>query len=280
MTKYKSPLRYPGGKTQIKKYVEKVIEDNNITNCIYIEPFCGGAGLGLKLLFDNKIKKLILNDKDKGIYCFWENVLENTNKFIEKIKKTSINISEFERQKYILENKEKFNNFDIGFAAFLVNRCSISGILKAGPIGGIKQNGKYKVNARFGKEELIRKIIEISRLRNKIEIYNLDIFDFLKKVKRRRNKKNLLIYLDPPYFKNGKELYVEYFEEKDHINLSNILKKEKKINWLLSYDYENFIEKLYENFNKEELDFKYFTKQFKEKKEFIFSNNLTLKVHI
>lgn len=79
-----SPLRYPGGKGKISNFVKDILFLNNVSGN-YVEPFAGGAGVGLKLLLHNCVKDIYLNDKDRSIYAFWYSVLNYTDKFINKI---------------------------------------------------------------------------------------------------------------------------------------------------------------------------------------------------
>lgn len=56
MIMYYSPLRYPGGKSKIAPLIEKIIIRNNLEGCTFVEPFAGGAGVALDLLFNNLVK--------------------------------------------------------------------------------------------------------------------------------------------------------------------------------------------------------------------------------
>lgn len=87
-----SPLRYPGGKYKLYKYVETLVEMNGCTT--YIEPFCGGSAISFELLFNKVVKKVIINDYDYTVFCFWDAVLNETDIFIEKIQKTDVTIQE------------------------------------------------------------------------------------------------------------------------------------------------------------------------------------------
>ena len=62
-----TPFRYPGGKAKLYKKFNKLINENNLKDCTYIEPFCGGSGLAMKLLFKGDIKRVIINDLDPAI---------------------------------------------------------------------------------------------------------------------------------------------------------------------------------------------------------------------
>ena len=94
-----SPLRYPGGKTQVYEFVRELIELNGSTT--YIEPYMGGMGIALKLILDNKVDKIMVNDYDKSIYAFWYSVLNYTDNLIHLIETTPISIEEWKNQRRI-----------------------------------------------------------------------------------------------------------------------------------------------------------------------------------
>lgn len=151
-----SPLRYPGGKTKLVPFLSHTISINQIKNPIFCEPFAGGAGLSLKLLLEGKVERIILNDVDQGIYSFWYAVFFDTQRLIDKITEIEVSLEERERCKKVLfecsnSGKTSGYNFDLGFATFFLNRVNVSGIIKGGAIGGIKQEGKFKIDSRFGK---------------------------------------------------------------------------------------------------------------------------------
>lgn len=198
-----SPLRYPGGKAKFYNNIIKIFNDNNIKKPVYCEVFAGGAGLALLLLKNNIVDKLILNDIDKSIYCFWKSILDFNKEFCEMIDIVNIDLVEREIQKKIQKDKDildltkKSDILKLGFSTFFLNRVNRSGIIRAGVIGGMKQNGNYKMNCRFNKNNLIERIKEIDKYKKKIEFHNLDAIDFLKKIE---NKKKIFIFFDPPYF--------------------------------------------------------------------------------
>lgn len=164
-----SPLRYPGGKAKLSPFIKYVIakKTNNQINT-YIEPFAGGAGIALDLLLNNVVDNIIINDYDKAVYSFWKAAIFETNKFISKIEETDITIKEWMHQKEIYLNNRNKYSFELGFATFFLNRTNRSGIITAGPIGGIKQNGNYLIDARFNKEDLINKIQNIGQQKKEL----------------------------------------------------------------------------------------------------------------
>jgi DNA adenine methylase len=238
---YHSPLRYPGGKTSLLPFFEKIIEDHDLDKITYIEPFAGGAGAALALLLSGKVGRIVINDLDRAIYAFWKSSVFNSTKFIKKIKKTPVTVSEWKKQKAIYNNP-KANLFDLGFATFFLNRTNTSGILDGGLIGGLKQKSKYKIDARFNKDVLIERIQRTSLYKDKISIFNKD---GLQLIGEYLNKKNAFIYLDPPYFEKGATLYLNHYKKEDHEALANKLNGSPDAFWLLTYDNKKEIKSLY-----------------------------------
>lgn len=268
-----SPLRYPGGKGQIYKTVVSILEKNNLIGCTYIEPFAGGAGVAMRLLLENKVNKIIINDIDKSIYAVWFCILNLTDEFIEKIRKTEINMDEWHKQKQIQKNKNNASMLELGFSTLFLNRTNRSGIIKAGVIGGQNQNGNYKIDCRFNKEKLINIITNIVEKRDKIEIYNMDAKEFIKVIKRKRKK---FFFIDPPYFKKGKDLYTNFFDEKDHVELAKFIKKNlSRQPLLISYDKCNQIEKLYKEYNTKLILLNYSLQNKRKGEELFFTKNIT-----
>lgn len=248
-----SPLRYPGGKSRVSKFVAQLIEENNIIKGNYVEPFAGGAGVALNLLFSGVVDNIFINDKDKSIYAFWYSILNHTDIFIDKIISVNVTIEEWLKQRDI-QKSENVDIFNLGFSTFFLNRTNRSGIIKGGVIGGIEQAGNWKLDVRFNKEALIKKIQRISAYKECIHIYNMDAIDFLTDEVIKLDIDNTLIYLDPPYYAKGKQLYMNFFEHKDHIKLYDVISKLHYL-WLVSYDNQKEIKEIYKN--KPELTIEY-----------------------
>ena len=138
-----SPLRYPGGKTFLFPFFEKIIKGNNLKAITYVEPFAGGAGAALALLLAGKVERIVINDLDKAIFSFWKSAIFDSEKFVKKIRSTPITVREWKKQRGIYSNPES-ECFDLGFATFFLNRTNVSGILDGGLIGGLDQSGMYK----------------------------------------------------------------------------------------------------------------------------------------
>lgn len=238
-----SPLRYPGGKSRLIDFFVSVIEQNNLKGGTYIEPFSGGAAVALALAIDGYMERVVINDYDRSIYAFWYSVLNFTDAFVEKILQTDLSVEEWKRQKEIQLNKNNAPIFELGFSTFFLNRTNRSGVLKAGVIGGLDQTGAYKIDARYNKEQLIERIILIAQHKDHIILHNENAVDLL--CKYRNISPRNLIYLDPPYFVKGRELYVNFFKKENHIELSEVIQRRNNMNWIITYDNHDFICDLY-----------------------------------
>ena len=266
-----SPFRYPGGKAKLYKQFHKLINENNLQNCTYVEPFCGGAGLAMKLLLRGDVSKIIINDIDPAIYAVWYCILNKTEEFCNKIENIKISIEEREKQKEVYSKKDISDIFSLGVSTLYLNRVNRSGILKAGVIGGKKQNGNYKMDCRFNKTKLIEIIRKIAKEKDNIEIYNMNAIQFLNKVKSEVSN-NSLFYLDPPYYNQGSKLYTNFFSPCDHEILCNYVKNIKNLNWIVTYDNVPEIIDLYKDFNPQEYDITYTTEKKRKGKELLISN--------
>ncbi len=247
MSYTQSPLRYPGGKSSLSGLLAKFIELNNLQDGIYIEPYAGGAGAGLNLLFSEYASELILNDADRNIYLFWQSILLDTEGFVRLLNDTPISIDEWKKRRQILKNSEGYSELEIAFSTFYLNRCNRSGILYAGPIGGQLQSGKWLIDARFNKVELIRRIEKIALFASQISIHNLDAIDFINQhvLPLAVLDNRLLVYLDPPYYSKGSQLYLNYYVPEDHVTLANFINNQLGFKWIVSYDDVPQIRQLY-----------------------------------
>jgi len=246
---YNSPLRYPGGKGILSKLLTDIILSNNLEGATYIEPFAGGASVGLNLLENHIVDRIVLNDADRAVYAFWYSILHYSDSFISRIESIDVTIEEWHRQKEIYSSYNKATISDLGFAFFFLNRTNRSGILmNSGPIGGMKQTGKYKIDVRFNKQELINRIRKVQLLRTKITIKNKDALNLLSEYDEPSLAK-AVIYLDPPYYNKGESLYLNNYSRSEHSALAQYLRNHDNYNWVLSYDYADEVINLYRGFS-------------------------------
>jgi DNA adenine methylase len=205
-----SPLRYPGGKGFFTDYFVDLIKANNLSGCSYYEPFSGGAGAALGLLAKGVVSQILLNDADYHIYCFWKAIINHNQEFVDRLTAVEVSIPGWKKQKAIYENPRKHTLCEVAFSTFFLNRCNHSGIIAgAGPIGGYKQKGKWRLTARFNKLALAERVLQVGKFKKQMSIQNMDAINFLKKFLPRGNKrKNVFVYCDPPYVSAGNKLYL------------------------------------------------------------------------
>lgn len=132
--------------------------------------------------------------------------------------------------------------FELAKSTFYLNRTNVSGVLKGGVIGGLSQTGKYKMNARFNKLEFISRIKRIAAMHDRIVLSQQDGIQFVNSLNRR--KMDVFVNLDPPYYENGKNLYLNFYADKDHQELAKCVPNLKKP-WMVSYDNVPFVLNLY-----------------------------------
>jgi len=238
-----SPLRYPGGKWRIAPLFERVIQLNGLSHSLYVEPYAGGASLALSLLFRGQVSEIHLNDLDSAIHAFWHSVLTCSRDFIQLLAETPVTPDEWSKQKAIYAKGLTAGKLALGFATFYLNRTNHSGILNGGMIGGRKQRGPWKVDARFNRLELRRRVERIGRFKNRIHLSCKDAVEFLHDHKSSRTS---LIYLDPPYYRPGRHLYLNAYEPGDHSAVSECVQGLRSP-WIVSYDDVPEIRGLYKN---------------------------------
>jgi DNA adenine methylase len=240
-----SPLRYPGGKARLAPFITRLLREQRPTLHEYAEPFAGGAGVALSLLLNEEVRFIRINDLDPGIAAFWREVFLNTDRLIDRVSETPVDMTTWQWARQTYESKKEADDFDLGFATFFLNRCNHSGILTARPIGGLEQNGRWKMDARFNKGNLIERIATLGRYRNKVGLAELDARDFLKQLEADANR--LFVYVDPPYLGQGDALYMNSLGADDHRTLAEQLVA-SRLRWVLSYDaHSRVTDELYKN---------------------------------
>jgi len=250
-----TPLRYPGGKSRLYHFLVELLECNGLTNCVYVEPFAGGAGLALSLLLRGNVREIVINDLDYSIYAFWYCVLNEPEQLIRDIEDVPLTTDEWNRQREIQRNPRSYSINEVALSTLYLNRTNRSGIIKGGVIGGKAQSGTYKLSCRFNKDTSIGKIRRIAALRDKIRLYNMCVKDFIPEVVSTLGSETL-VYLDPPYIAKGNHLYCNYFVEKDHRDLG-ALARDLQVPWILTYDVQPIVYEIYDGFRISEVSLTY-----------------------
>jgi DNA adenine methylase len=273
-----SPFRYPGGKDKLTSFLAIFLMHNKLNGARFIEPFCGGAGASLSLLFGGYVKEIHLNDKNYALYCFWEQLLNNTENLLDVVFQNKPNIDDWHKQKEIYQSsitdKDKYSKLEYGFSAFYLNRANRSGILGAGPIGGLDQSGQYKIDCRYTTSTLIKKLEKIAEMRSSIYVYNEDCIEFLERFNDVESFSNDFVYLDPPYVKEGRNIYSKNFcfDYDKHKELKDYIVAYSN-RWLISYDDHPVVHDLYSKHGARAVEFSYVMNQAKIGKELIIADS-------
>lgn len=238
-----SPLRYPGGKSCLFDLTVTIMRMNGLERGHYAEPFAGGCGLALSLLYSGMVAEIHINDLDPAIWAFWNSVLNDTDELVAKIQHTSVTMDEWYQQRDVHRAGVEDDTLALGFSAFFLNRTNRSGIIKGGGvIGGLDQTGNYKIDCRYNAEDLIRRIRRVARYGDRIHLTRADATDFLDDC--RNLPTNSLLFIDPPYFRKGPGLYTSYYKPDDHASLAeSVLKLDSP--WIVTYDDVPQIRQLY-----------------------------------
>ena len=248
-----SPLRYPGGKSKLASFINHTLNLNRVSGT-FVEPFAGGAGVAINLLLENRVERIVLNDLDTGVHAFWHTLITDPDYLLQGIDRVPFDYSDGKPTvrpmeyagfwKIVKHRYDAGQYMDMrrkGLDFLLLNRMNVSGIINAGPIGGVTQNGKYNVSSRFNKTTLKKRIMRVAAVRDRITVTNLDAIRFLDQLDEYCDRRNSLLFLDPPYYEQGPRLYATLV---DHARLAGRLQA-LEWRWLLTYDKNPEIGNLY-----------------------------------
>lgn len=267
-----TPLRYPGGKGRLAPYVKSIIEQNDLLDGEYVEPFAGGAAIALELLFHEYVSKVHINDLSRSVFAFWNSVLTDTDALCRLIRDTPVNLDQWHLQRAVFKAGESADELSLGFAFFFLNRTNRSGILNGGVIGGQAQDGPWKIDARYNIPELMSRITAIARMRERIALTNADAADFLREGTTAWDPKTL-IYCDPPYYVKGRDLYYHFYKNEDHEEIAKIMASIEKQKWIVSYDNVEPIVALYQPHRRLTYDIGYSARSARQGSEVMFFSN-------
>lgn len=241
---FNTPLRYPGGKGKLTNFIRLVFEQNKLLDGHYVEPYAGGAGIAISLLLLDYASCIHLNDLNSSVYAFWHSVINEPNELCQRIRDAEVSMDEWYRQKAVQNDPKNHCLLDLGFSTFFLNRTNRSGIIWGGVIGGKNQTGQWKLDARFNKQDMCKRIEKIAFYSSRIRLYNLDAAHLIKELLPSLPKKTL-VYLDPPYYVKGQGLYENHYAHDDHVAIAELVKAQIKLPWIVSYDHAPEIINMY-----------------------------------
>lgn len=240
-----SPLRYPGGKARMTPFLTDLFVQQHgvlLDIEVWIEPFAGGAGAGLGLLDQGVITDLWLVERNPGLAAFWRTVAHDGERFAATVRSTTASMKTWHHSREVLAAREAGESVDddaLALAAFVVNRCSRSGMVnsKVGPIGGKGQSGRWTVESRWSPGSLADRIEHIARSGSGILIHEVDAIDYISELTGSGVEDEVFLFVDPPYVREGNGLYQHGMSMDQHQDLADALRS-CPAPWLLTYDDE------------------------------------------
>lgn len=242
-------IPYPGSKEKLVRAIQSHVPvamlcDRNNRDSRYIEPFFGAGGVGLRVMrWLPHFRRVWINDIDRGMTCLWETVRNEPEWLIDRVRSFEPKTAAFDQFKRD-DGDPLVDRRDAGFRKLALHRMSFSslGVMAGGPRGGKTQSGTYRVDGRWQpaaiEKEVWRLHGRLSRLKG-LEITNRDFREVLSGACEMD-----FLYLDPPYYDQGPNLYKHAMSEKDHLDLAGIL-RQTTAKWVLSYDDDHRVRELY-----------------------------------
>lgn len=245
-------IRYPGSKAKLAKELFQMFPPelhslwSQSLGFEYREPFFGAGAVGFDVLqMISHSCTAWLNDADPGMVALWRSVQTNPQRLCDMIhtfKPSAEKFYEYKEQ----DDAEIADEVERGFVKLALHRLSFSGLgyRAGGPIGGAtQQSSKYNVSCRWNPERMISDVVSLhkrmKRFRGRVRITCGDFMPLIADA-----PKGSFIYLDPPYYDKGPQLYKFSMTHDDHVRLANAL-RECKATWVLSYDDHDAIRELY-----------------------------------
>jgi DNA adenine methylase len=268
-----SPLRYPGSKPNLVEYFETFLRENLLWGVDLIEPYAGSASLSLALLTSGAIRRASLVERDPLLYAFWKQIKQDPEKLCSRIRNVAVSLTTWKRMQRFLDVRDPSATslVDLAMACVFLNRTNFSGILKAKPIGGMSQTSDYRIDCRFNKGTLIESIMAVAELAPRIDVSFGDAIGYLQRRSGSISERGALVYVDPPYYVQGRKLYRFHYGEDEHRQLAEFLDA-STFKWIVSYDNHPFIRKLFKNQKVVPIWLNYVVKQSRRAQELLISN--------
>lgn len=268
-----SPLRYPGSKQALVDYVERFIEANGFVGREWVEPCAGGASVALSLLSRELVSRATIVEKDPLIYAFWKCLKSHAAVLCHLVEDLDVSVTTWRRfQKYRAPDAlDRYPLIELAVAGLFFNRTNYSGIIGAKPIGGMSQSSDYKIDCRFTKATVIDRMVEAAAVMDRMTVVHDDVVCYLRKSSRRLAQGESVVYVDPPYYLQGKKLYRYHFVDRQHVRLAQFLNA-ANFPWLVSYDNVPFVVNLFRGQTVRPIWLKYTVREAKRADELLITN--------
>lgn len=245
-------IRYPGSKEKLSQQIWKLFPDclqlrlwQSGVHTEYREPFFGAGAIGFKVLVTLGGRGSVwLNDIDEDLVCLWRSVKDEPHRLCRLITDFTPSVEAF----YDFKERDGRGDCDPverGFRKLALHRMSVSGFgaMSGGPIGGrTQQTSAYQVGCRWTPSTIKRDVFRLSRILRRFDNLRITCMDF--EALLVNGGEDVFVYLDPPYYEKGGQLYKHSMTDADHARLAAAL-REAESHWVLSYDDHPRVRELY-----------------------------------
>jgi DNA adenine methylase len=224
---HRSPFRYPGGKTWLVPEVRRWLASLPARPRVFCEPFCGGATVGLSVLFDGLTDRLTLVELDEDVAAVWQTILNGqADDLIDRIARFQVSHESVRR---VLRGAYQ-NLAERAFATIVRNRVQRGGILAPGASLMKRGENGRGLASRWYSETLQKRIKAIHAKRGCITFIHGDGVEYMRK---NADQNDMVFFVDPPYTVAGRRLYVH--SDIDHEELFRVASTLRG-DFLMTYD--------------------------------------------
>ncbi len=226
----RSPFRYPGGKTWLVPYVRLWLGARRPRPSELIEPFAGGAVVGLTAAFEGLVERVTLVEKDEDVAAVWQTILDPAQAAWLADAVAAFRPTPESVRAALAPTGDRLSLPERAFRTLLRNRVQRGGILAPG--AGLLKLGENRrgLASRWYPQTLRRRILAIARLRERIRFRCGDGFQVLRE---NQDRPEAVFFIDPPYTAAGRRLYTH--SDVDHPELFR-LTAGLRGDFLMSYD--------------------------------------------
>ena len=230
ISKQKSPLRYPGGKTRAVTFLKETLLKEYPSRKNLLSPFFGGGSFEIAMASDGYT--VLGNDLFSPLYTFWSQTKQNAVAVADRVQQEMpVNKEKFVQFRQDIQNES--DPLIIAAKYFIINRCSFSGATFCGGFSEQAASGRLT-------ESSLKTLKEVNLTR--FTFSKQDCCEFLK---AHPESSDTVIYADPPYYIDsyiyGKD--GDLHQAFDHKAFASAIKK--RSDWMISYNDCEYIRELY-----------------------------------
>jgi DNA adenine methylase len=166
---------------------------------VFVEPFAGGAIIGLTVAAEGLADHVILVELDDDVASVWRTIIDGDDQWLAR------RISQFDLTPQTVEEllqRPHLSERENAFRTIVRNRVNHGGILAPGA-GMLKNGEKGKgIGSRWYPDTLRSRIERIARFRDRITFIHGDGVEVLRQYSEQQDA---VSFIDPPYTNGGKK---------------------------------------------------------------------------